>query len=304
MRASTMAMAACDAVEFEVCSEANGLGCADHYFVGVFENRNRCSRLLEGCHSEDRKGHSQRKRASPLPETPQPFSSPPSFPCQFRLDFLDRREAAFEFGRKFLDDLGFPLGNADWFFEIAKGVLDNQFVFRTTQEKPDRRLVVGVAQQIVNSREIHVHGADKTWIERNGLELHHDVTSEFQMIKKEIEVIIVGGKFEVDLSSYEREACAKFEQKTPDVIDEGLFDFPFAAWVRSAEEVEEIGVLENLGGHIRFDGWQRCIEISGRLALTLVSAGVNLDFENASRPAMCNACLGIPVPDIRVLDSL
>jgi hypothetical protein len=42
------------------------------------------------------------------------------FPHQFGLNFLHRRQAAFEFVWKFLDDLGFPLGNTDWFLEITQ----------------------------------------------------------------------------------------------------------------------------------------------------------------------------------------
>ena len=45
-------------------------------------------------------------------------------------------------------------------------------------------------------------------------------------------------KFEVNLPPDEGEARAKFEQKPLDVVNEGLLNFPFAARIRSAEEVE------------------------------------------------------------------
>ena len=70
------------------------------------------------------------------------------------------------------------------------------------------------------------------------------------MIEKEIEVVIFARKFKVDLPPHEREAGAEFEQKALDVIDEGLFDFPFAARICRAEEIEEVWILENLGRHV------------------------------------------------------
>ncbi len=130
------------------------------------------------------------------------------------------------------------------------------FVLRAAEQQSDGRLVVRMAKQVVHGGEVHVHLADEAGVEGDGLEFHHDVAAELQMVEEQIEIEVWSPDLQMDLSADEGEARAEFQQEALDVVDQGLLDLPLAARVGGAEEVEQVGVLEDLGGHVRFGGRQ------------------------------------------------
>ena len=62
----------------------------------------------------------------------------------------------------------------------------------------------------------------------------------------------------------------------------------------TAEKVEQVGVLENLGGHIRIGGWQGCLEVCDRPALAFMEVGFDLDLEYVVGPAMHGTLTRVP----------
>lgn len=48
---------------------------------------------------------------------------------EFGFDFLNGREAALEFRREGLGELGFPIRDGDGLLKAAQGILDEQLVF-------------------------------------------------------------------------------------------------------------------------------------------------------------------------------
>ena len=44
-----------------------------------------------------------------------------------------------------------------------------------------------MAQKVVHGGEIHVQGANKAGIKRNGFQFHHHVAAQFQMVENEVE---------------------------------------------------------------------------------------------------------------------
>ena len=48
---------------------------------------------------------------------------------EFGFDFFDAGEAALEFRREGLSELGFPIRDGDGLLQTAQGILDEQFVF-------------------------------------------------------------------------------------------------------------------------------------------------------------------------------
>jgi hypothetical protein len=103
---------------------------------------------------------------------------------QLRLDLLDRRQTPFQALRQFPNQCRLPPGDADRLFQITERILDDDRVLRPTEQQSDRRLVVGVTQQIIYSREIHVELSDEPRLERHGLQLDDHVATELQVIKE------------------------------------------------------------------------------------------------------------------------
>ena len=59
-----------------------------------------------------------------------------------------------------------------------------------------------------------------------------------EVVEKQVAVEVIAADFEADLSAHEGEALAEFEQELLDVVDEALFQVPFAADVGVADEIE------------------------------------------------------------------
>ena len=77
------------------------------------------------------------------------------------------------------------------------------------------------------------------------------------------------------------------------MVHESLLDFPLAARVRGAQEVEEVRVFEHLSGQVRFRGREGGGEIGDGLALALVE----------TRTSLSPATTGVPLPPPRVCHS-
>ena len=92
--------------------------------------------------------------------------------------------------------------------------------------------------------------------------------------------------FQMDLPADEGEAGTEFEEEFLDVIDEGLFHFRLAAGISGAEEIEKVGVLENLGGKIRVRRGHGKGEVVLGLARSEVQLALDLHFQNAAAPAL------------------
>jgi hypothetical protein len=68
---------------------------------------------------------------------------------------------------------------------------------------------------------------------------------------------------------------AQLDREALDVIDQRLLNLALATGIGGAEEIEEVGVLEDLSSHTGLFGRQRCLEI--RESLTLAFVGTPLD---------------------------
>lgn len=124
--------------------------------------------------------------------------------------------------------------HADRLVEITQGVLDDELVVRAAEQEADRRLVIGVAEEIVGRREVEVELADERGIERDRLELDDDEAAKLQVIEEEVEVKVLVADLEVDLAADEGEAGAELEHEALEVVDERLLDLALAARIGSA----------------------------------------------------------------------
>jgi len=108
----------------------------------------------------------------------------------------------------------------------------------------------------------------------------------------------------VDLAADEGEAGAELEHEALEVIDERLLDLALAARIGGPEEVEQVGVLEDLHRHVGLCGRQGLREVADRLAGACVRAVVDLQGEDIARPAVHERLPGIPEAVLRVIEPL
>jgi len=124
------------------------------------------------------------------------------------------------------------------------------------------------------------------------------------VIEEEIDLEILIADFERHLPAYEREAAAEFEQEALDVVDESLFDLALAARIHGAEEIEEIGILEHLRGHVRIPRRQRGLEVCEGFSVAFVGAAVDLQAENRLRPPLPQRLPGVPQSRLPIIETL
>ncbi len=70
------------------------------------------------------------------------------------------------------------------------------------------------------------------------------------------------------------------------MIDEGLLDFCLAAWIGGAEEIEQVRILEKLGGHVGVGRRHGEGEVVLCLARAEVELVLDLQFEDRAAPAV------------------
>jgi hypothetical protein len=103
-----------------------------------------------------------------------------------------------------------------------------------------------MAQEVVHCGKVEIQLADKGRIKRTGFELDYDEAAQLQMVEKQVDAEILVADFERYLLANKGESGAQFKQESLDVIHQGLLDLPLTARVGGAEEIEEVGILENL----------------------------------------------------------
>lgn len=114
------------------------------------------------------------------------FDSP-----EFFLNLFNRRQVAAErFGER-LHEFRLPLGDADWFADVAECVLGFHAVARFAKDEAYRRRIRRMFHQAVDCRQVIIHLPGIGGRELLHLQVDDDKTSQLQMVKEQVEVIVL-----------------------------------------------------------------------------------------------------------------
>src|SRR5437762_3888882 len=100
-----------------------------------------------------------------------------------------------------------------------------------------------MAQEIVHRREIKVDLSGIRRLEFSRLQIDHDITTQFQMVKKQIDVEIVAADLQMILLSDESKSCPHLKQKFGDMLHKGIFNLPLLRFLADREEIKHIWVF-------------------------------------------------------------
>ena len=128
--------------------------------------------------------------------------------------------------------------------------------------------------------------ADEARVKGHGLELHDDVAAQLQVVEEKIDVEVLIAHFQMDLAPHESEPRAQFQQEMLDVIHQGLLHLPLPARVSGPQEIEKVGILEDLGCHVGIRGRRGGRKVGDSLPLPFMGLVVQLEFQDASAPAL------------------
>jgi len=111
-------------------------------------------------------------------------------------------------------------GNADRLSEVAQGVLGDDLVLGLAEDDPDARLVVGMAEKIVDRRQVEVHFATELRLEVGDFYLNDEEGAQPEVIEEKIQAELLAANFKRILAADKCEAHAELQQKIPDVLDQ------------------------------------------------------------------------------------
>src|SRR5262245_30143301 len=108
------------------------------------------------------------------------------------------------------------------------------------QDDADGRLVVGMAQLIVDGGQIEVHLAGKFRLEVLDLQLDDDEAPEPQVIEQQVEIIVLAADVEVILAADEGEALAELEDEGAQMLNEAPFQITLEHIGAEGEKIEAV----------------------------------------------------------------
>src|SRR5439155_5820488 len=116
------------------------------------------------------------------------------------------------------------------------------------------------------------------------------------MVEKDIEPKIFSSDFQRNLAADESESHAQLDEELSQVRQQFPFEVAFVCFLREGEEIEVVGVFDELLCEVRLRRWESRPEIRDRLPLTAVEAALNLHYQDVPAPAVRYGLLCIPEP--------
>jgi hypothetical protein len=114
------------------------------------------------------------------------------------------------------------------------------------------------------------------------------------MIEEQIEIVVLVADLEMVLAADEGEALAEFEDQGSKVLDERAFQVALEDFRTERQEVEGIGILDDLLGQGRLFGRQRAREVGQRATLACEQVALDLVGENVAAPAVLDRLARVP----------
>ena len=199
---------------------------------------------------------------------------------KFSLDFRHGRQAAFQIPGQGFDQFGLPLGDADGLFQIAQRIFNGQMVTFLAQQQADGWSVIGMAQLVVHGRKVKIHLTREFRLEGFHFQINHDVAAQPEVIKQQVEIIILAADFHVILPPDKCEPDAEFEQEFLDVVEQTLFEVALMRVAADREEIKIIWVFERLLREIGLWRWQGALKVGDGFAFAFVQLRFNVVREN------------------------
>src|SRR5262249_37349098 len=154
------------------------------------------------------------------------------------------------------------------------------------QDQADAAAVAGVAEQVVHRGQVKVHLAGVLRLERAALEVNDHEAAQAEVVEQQVQGKVLTADFQVILLADKRAPDTQLQEELAEVLDQPLLHHGLLGGVGQGEEVERVGVLEDLTGQVRLRRREGALEVGDGLALTAIQAALDLKLQNIAAPAV------------------
>lgn len=172
---------------------------------------------------------------------------------KFRFDRLDAWQASLEFDWQLFQVS--ELRDPHRCCRVAKRVLDNQSPLALAEDESNAWVVGRVFEHVIDGGQVEVHLACVLRLERAGLQIDDNEAPEFEVIEEEVDLVVLAGDLQPVLTANEGEARSQFEEELLDVLNESGFYVSLISILGQCEEIEVVGIFQELLGQIGLGRW-------------------------------------------------
>src|SRR5437667_12330321 len=94
---------------------------------------------------------------------------------------------------------------------VSKGVFRNDPILRLAKNEANARLVIRMAEHVIDGGEVEVHLAGVLRLERRHLEINDHEASKLEVVEKQIEVEVLSADVERYLATHKGEPYAELD---------------------------------------------------------------------------------------------
>src|SRR5205807_1843548 len=106
------------------------------------------------------------------------------------------------------------------------------------------------------------------------------------------------------LGTHEREASPQLDQEVAEMLQQAALQITLVRLRPERQEVEVIGILENLLRQLGIRRWESCGKVGQRLSLASVEMAFDLMNQDATAPAPLQGFTEVPLPFSRLGDAI
>ena len=124
------------------------------------------------------------------------------------------------------------------------------------------------------------------------------------MVEEQVELEVLSPNFERDLAADEREADTQLDEELAQVCEEFPFEVALVCFLRESQEIEVVGIFDELLCKIGLRRRKSHLEIGDRFPLPAIQGALDLHHQDVPAPAVLYCLLGVPKPLLPVLHLL
>jgi len=186
------------------------------------------------------------------------------------------------------------LGDAHRRRGVPEGIFRYDPVLRFAQDEADARLVVGMAEKVVDGGEVEVHLAGVLRLERRRLQVNNHEASELQVVEEQVQPEVLSTHLKRHLAPDKGEPYAEFDEKLTQVFEKAPFEVALLRFRSEGEEIEVVGIFDELLCQIGLRRRESRLEVRQCFSLPPVEAAFDLDHEDVPAPAVLDGLLRVP----------